>query len=131
MFRPTPFFLLPPVPSSTVAATAVQLFHGLFLALSQSFVTIREYAPHWCHNYPTIFHLSFDTSFWASYYSPVNSIAGRWVLAGKDMVHRGRGSRDRRAGLVGQGVWLLPKFIWSFSGGEGCESGVHFRAFGL
>ena len=56
----------------------------------------------------------------------VNSTAGRWRLTGKYTADRGRGSRDLRAGLAGRVVWLLPKFLWSFSGGEGCESGAHF-----
>ena len=47
-------------------------------------------------------------------------------MAGKNTADRGRGSRDLRAVLAGQAVWLLPKRLWAFSGGEGCEPGAHF-----
>jgi hypothetical protein len=49
-------------------------------------------------------------------------------LTGKNMAGRGRGSRDLLAVLAGRAVWLLPKLLWSFSGGEGCEPDVRFRA---
>ena len=42
------------------------------------------------------------------------------------MVGRGRGSRGLRAVFAGRAVWLLPSFLWTFSGGEGCEPGAHF-----
>jgi len=31
-------------------------------------------------------------------------------------------------GAAGLGLWLLPKFLWSFPGGKGCPSGACERA---
>ncbi len=58
------------------------------------------------------------------YTAAVNPIAVQWRLTGKNTVDRGRCSRDLRAVPAGRVVWLLPKVLWSFSGGEGGGSGA-------
>jgi len=54
----------------------------------------------------------------------VNSIAGRWVLAGKDSFNRWRGWRDSGAVLLDWGYGCFQSLLWSFTvrkdkGGKG------------